>query len=245
MPSVPVYGDNIFNKQFLKNHIQEIEVAYNRLADEQSKKVFRNIVKFQITGDLSLTFDCESSKDEAFEILSLSNNESYLDLGAYKGDTVAEFLAYTDGYFHITAVEPDAKNFRKLQINCENLGDISYVNSAVWEYSGEISFCGSKGRGGSKNDSGEKISAVTVDRLSEKHLVSYIKADVEGAESEMLNGAETVLKAQKPKLNIAAYHRGEDIFYLVNRIAEINGDYKIYLRHHPHISFWDTNIYCI
>ena len=37
----------------------------------------------------------------------------------------------------------------------------------------------------------------------------------------------------------------EDIFALINRVKEINPNYKIYLRHHKHISFWDTNIYCI
>lgn len=243
MPSVPVYGDNIFNKDFLKEHLSEIETAYNLLSDEQSKKVFYNIIKFQITGDLSCTFSCESEKREAFSCLSLNNNENYLDLGAYKGDTVDEFLSYTDGYSSITAVEPDIKNFRKLRDNCGKLRNISFINSAVWEISGEIAFKGSKGRGGAKSEDGEKITAVTVDSLNKPF--SYIKADVEGAEREMLEGAANTLKEYKPKLNIAAYHRSEDIFSLVNKIHEINGDYKIYLRHHPHISFWDTNIYCI
>lgn len=245
MPSVPVYGDSIFNKNFLSSHIDEIELAYSRLADEQSKKVFYNIIKFQITGDLSCTFNCESDKSEAFSILSLNDSENYLDLGAYKGDTVEEFLSYVDDYSSITAVEPDRKNFQKLEKNCEHLKNINFFNCAVWENCDGIHFSGTKGRGGAKSDFGDKIPTVTIDALSENCVFSYIKADVEGTENEMLSGAVSSLKNHKPKLNIAAYHRSEDIFYLVNKISEINGEYKIYLRHHPHISFWDTNLYCI
>ncbi|MCH5191221.1 MAG: FkbM family methyltransferase [Oscillospiraceae bacterium] len=246
MPSVPVYGDSIFNKDFLKSHLSEIENAYDLLADEKSKAVFESIINFQITGELSYTFECESDKSEAFSILELTDNENYLDLGAYRGDTVDEFLSYVNGYSHITAAEPDKKAFRKLTENCERLHNISLLNLAVWDKCGDIPFGGGKGRGSAVLDDGETISCADVDTLNQKYgIFTYIKADVEGAEKEFLDGAEKTLKEYKPKLNIAAYHRSEDIFYLVKRIHEINGEYKIYLRHHPHISFWDTNLYCI
>ena len=34
MPSVPVFGDNIFNKEFLKENLQAVEKAYSLLSDE-------------------------------------------------------------------------------------------------------------------------------------------------------------------------------------------------------------------
>ena len=43
MPSVPVFGDNIFNKNFLEEHLEEIEKAYSLLADGFSRKVFEEI----------------------------------------------------------------------------------------------------------------------------------------------------------------------------------------------------------
>lgn len=244
MPSVPVYGESIFNKDFFIKHLTEIETAYSLLADAQSKKVFRNLIEFQLTGNLSLAFDCETDKNEALALLSLGENESYLDLGAYRGDTVGEFLSSVKEYKSITAVEPDKKTFKKLSENCGGLKNTELLNCAVWESCGEITFKSSKGRGSSRSDSGEALPAVTVDSLAEGRGFTYIKADVEGAENELLNGAENTLKLQKPKLNIAAYHRSEDIFYLANKIHSINPEYKIYLRHHPHISLWDTNIYC-
>ncbi len=246
MPSVPVFGDNIFNKEFLKNNLDAIEKAYLSLADEQSKNVFESILKFQITGNLNYCFECESDKNEAFEVLNLNQKESFLDLGAYRGDTIQEFLQHVESYEKIVAVEPDKRTFKKLQINCESLKNCTCINNAIWNENCTIEFDDNKGRGGSAKDTGIEIGAVSVDFLTEKYGgFTYLNIDVEGAEKELLQGAENTLKQYKPKLCMAAYHRSEDIFDLVNRVKNLNRDYKIFLRHHPHISFWDTNIYCI
>ena len=245
MPSVPVFGNNIFNKGFLKNNLPAIEKAYSLLSDKQSQKVFESIVRFQITGDLNCCFDCETEKDEAFEILDLGENESFLDLGAYRGDTVEEFLKHAKSYKKIVAVEPDKRTFRKLQTNCKNLNNFTALNNAVWSHNCTLRFDGNKGRGASAKAEGEEISAINTDYIFETYgEFTYLNIDVEGAENEMLRGAVSALKT-KPKLCMAAYHRSEDIFELINKINSINPGYKIYLRHHPHISFWDTNIYCV
>ncbi len=246
MPSVPVYGENIFNKTFLKEHLQKVENTYNLLADEKSRIVFENIVRFQITGELSLCFECESNKDEAFEILNLTDNESFLDLGAYRGDTINEFFNYVNNYKKIVAVEPDTRTFKKLRIKCENYKNCIAINNAIWSHNCTLTFDGNKGRGASASENGEEKNAICVDYVTNKYgEFTYINIDVEGAEKEMLQGAKTTLKQHKPKLCMAVYHRSEDIFDLIDCINYINPDYKIYLRHHPHISFWDTNLYCI
>ena len=245
MPSVPVFGDNIFNKEFLENHIDEIEKAYSHLSDEQSKKVFENIIRFELSGDLNYCFQCETDKDEAFSILGLGENESFLDLGAYRGDTVEEFLKYAKSYNKIVAVEPDKKTFNKLQNYSKNVENCITLNNAIWSENTTLTFDSDKGRGASLKTSGDEISAICVDHIfGEYGNFTYLNIDIEGAESEMLKGAFKSLQ-NKPKLCMAAYHRSEDIFDLINKINEINSEYKIFLRHHPHISFWDTNIYCI
>lgn len=241
MPSVPVYGNEIFNKEYLKSHLNEIYKAYEKLSDKKSKDVFKSLIEFQITGDLNLMFGCETPKEEALSLLGLTNNENYLDLGTYRGDTVDELVNFAGGYAEITAIEPDIRSFKKLCEHCENMQNVTLLNAAVSDKCETLFFSGNKGRGGGLNAKGKETKAVTVDSLNKPF--TYIKADTEGAEMQMLNGAVNTLK-QKPKLNIAAYHRSEDIFSLVNRIYEINPEYEIYIRHHRHISFWDTNLYC-
>lgn len=245
MPSVPVFDSDIFNKDFLAKHIDEIEHAYSLLADKQSRRVFENIIRFQITGELKYTFECESDKGEALDLLELNDCESFLDLGAYRGDTVDEFLSRVSGYEKIVAVEPDVKTFKKLTAHCDSLDNCFLLNNAVWSENVTLNFSGDKGRGGSADKQGSKVNAVTVDSLFDTYgPFTYINTDVEGCEAKMLKGAYNCLQ-KKPKLCMAVYHKSEDLFHLINAINEINGDYKFYLRHHPHISFWDTNLYCI
>ena len=49
----------------------------------------------------------------------------------------------------------------------------------------------------------------------------------------------------KIELSVALYHRNEDMFAIPLQIAELNRKYKFYMRHHPYIPDWDTNLYCI
>ncbi len=245
MPSVPVFGDNVFNKEFLKDNLDAAEKAYSLLCDEQSKKVFESIIRFQITGDLNCCFNCESPKDEAFAILNLGENERFLDLGAYRGDTVEEFLQYAVSHERIVAVEPDRRTYKKLETACKEIHSCTTINSAIWSHNCILRFDENKGRGASAKAEGRETDAICADSIFEKFgSFTYLNVDIEGAESRMLAGAAKAL-ASKPKLCVAAYHRSEDIFKLINSINALNPEYKIFLRHHPHISFWDTNIYCI
>ena len=72
---------------------------------------------------------------------------------------------------------------------------------------------------------------------------TYLKMDVEGAEREAIAGARQTIERDRPKLNIAAYHRSEDFFELPLLIHSLCADYALYLRHHPYVPAWDTNLY--
>ena len=89
------------------------------------------------------------------------------------------------------------------------------------------------------------VEVTTVDALDREFDFTYIKADVEGAEKEMLMGSVETLKKGKAKWNIAVYHRTEDFFRLPLLIHSVNPNYKFYMRHHKYVPFWDTNIYCV
>lgn len=245
---VPVYGENIFNLDFVRNNIQKIEQAYSLMADDISKKVFENEISFKLSGKLDYLFNAFSEKDEVFEnILKLGDDESYLDLGAYRGDTIQEFLDKTNGkYSSIIALEPDKKTFHKLKQYAGNMPNTRLFNMGIWSEDTDLLFNSSLGRGSSiKSEGTQKLAVTKVDTLYYAQKLTYLKMDVEGSEYEAITGAEKALKRDKPKLNIAAYHRSEDIFKLPVFIHSINPEYKIYLRQHPHIPAWDMNIYCI
>jgi FkbM family methyltransferase len=246
VPSVPVFGKALFDEDFIAEHSKDIEKAYTLLADEQSRRVFENVLRFYHTGRIDLLDEITTDKDEAFEnILKLGKGEVYVDLGAYNGDTIDEFLHYggTD-YRKIIALEPNEKNFRKLKIHCESMQNVDLWQLGAYKENTFLDFNNKAGRNSAIAEGGTKTRVATVDSVLCGTAASYVKADVEGADYETLLGMKNTLKNFKPKLNFGAYHRFEDIFRLAILINELNPNYKIYLRHHPYIPAWDTNLYC-
>lgn len=246
VPTVPVFGDNIFDSSFVEKNEFGINSSLELFEDEISRNTYINIIKFYYTGKLEYLLECETEKAKAYDIMVLGETEHYLDLGAYRGDTVDEFLQFCNGkYNSITALEPDEKTYNKLIAHCEHLQSFSAIHAAIWNENTKVYFERKGGRMSAVSDKGVELDAVTIDSLAEGTPFSYIKADVEGCEKRALLGGVNTLKELKPKLNIALYHRGEDIFKLPLLINEINPNYKFFIRHHPYIPAWDTNLYCI
>lgn len=245
---VPVYGDELFDRAFYERHYQELEKVCGMLEDEQSRLVLESVINFKLSGELTYLTQAFTPKDEAFEsILSLGCSESYLDLGAYRGDTIDEFLHYTDGCSdRIVALEPDIKTFLKLREHCGALPNLQLFNMGIWNENTDLSFHDSEGRGSNISANGEKkLPVTTIDTLFAKRPLSYLKIDVEGAEEQALLGGKTVFRRDRPKVNMALYHRSEDIFKLPLLLKAINPDYRLYLRQHPHIPAWDLNLYAV
>ena len=247
VPSVPVFGEILFDDDFINQNFDKISKVHDLLADEQSKQVYENVLKFYYTGDITLLDEITTDKNEAFEnILKLDSNEVYVDLGAYNGDTIDEFLHYCGGsYRKIIAFEPNSKNFSKLKAHCGELENIDMWELGAYSHNTVLEFNNKAGRNSAISEVGTKTRVASVDCILCGMSATYIKADVEGADYETLLGMKGTLQNFKPKLNFSAYHRFEDIFRLALLINELNPDYKIYLRHHPYIPAWDTNLYCI
>lgn len=247
MPVVPVFGNTLFNREYVETHLKELENSRSLLFDEESKRVFDNMVYFQYTGDFSYLFCSESIRnDDLRNILRLTNKEDMLDLGAYRGDTIEELINLTGGYSSVIAFEPDRKSFDKLRFYAEGKENITLYPYAVYSERKELVFSGGGGRQSTLDQSGRyTVTAIDVDSVIKDTPITYLKADVEGVEEEMLMGMQNLLKTQKPKLSLACYHKTEDLCTLIPLLHKINPEYKIYLRHHPYIPFWDTNLYCI
>ncbi len=238
-PEVPVAGGAIFNSLFARQHAAELGEVYSRLADQRSREVFEETLRFKIDGDISRLFKAECDKKEPFELLGLKKGDAFLDLGAYNGDTVREFAEAVGEYSHITALEPDPKSFKKLAALSEEM-KIEVLNLAVSDSCGSIPFSSKASRGSSVGGK-SSIPAVTVDYLSEKRRFDYIKFDVEGKEYDALRGAEATIKRDKPKMRIAAYHKSEDYFKIPLTVLGYRDDYNIYIRHLPAVPAWDTD----
>lgn len=243
-PTVPVAGKGLFTLDFLKENDALFEEAYSLLADEESKKTFLDVLNFKISGKVRYLFDCEYEKEQLYrDIIHLDSNETIVDLGAYDGDTIREFLSVTDGqYKKIIAFEPDEKNFRKLTAKTEGMENIERYNLGAWDKRETLYFQKKKGRNSHQAEDGIPVSFDSVDNVI-KERVTFIKMDIEGAELRALEGARKTITRDRPKLYVCAYHRNEDMFALPLKIKELCPDYKIYFRHHPYVPAWESNFY--
>lgn len=249
-PNVPLFGEGLFDYAFFDNHFTELETVYNNLADEKSQNVFLDICNYNLSGKICYLMNACSEKYEIFDLLDLNNYETYLDLGAYNGDTVIEFAEITkDKYKQILAVEPDGKNFKKLLANTENYHDITHINFGIWQENTELFFSSKAGRNSALSLKGNRsVQCLTIDEIQDKYAqadISYIKMDVEGVERQAIIGGENTIIHNKPKMAVSAYHRNEDLYLLPLLLWQYNSNYKIYFRHQLYIPGWENNFYCI
>jgi FkbM family methyltransferase len=253
-PDVPVVGDGLFDSDYISDHEFEIMQLKTLLADDGSRECLDLLMKYRITGDIGTLRKCESPIDEMLEMLNIGPNETYVDLGAYNGDTAEEFLRITGKRFnHIYALEPDRRSFSKLRRKLYFISPalLTAKNAAAWSSDTTLLFNNKAGRGSALlteqdgSGRGYEVDAVSVDSLLGGKPATLIKYDVEGSEREALLGSEQTIKKYKPRLIVSLYHRVGDLVELPLLIHQIEPGYRLYLRHHPYIPAWDTNLYCI
>lgn len=246
-PDVPVVGDGLFTREYIEKHDKEFDKVYSLLADEASRKSFVDVLNFKVSGKPKYLFSCEKNKAEIYsEYLCLDDNEIFMDLGAYDGDTVREFIEATGNcYRKIYAVEADEKNFKKLTEKTAQTKKIERYRLAVWDKKETLFFEKKKGRNSKLSPSGKiEVAADSVDNILGGKEITILKMDIEGSEEKALCGAKKTIEQFKPKLYVCAYHRNSDMFVLPLKIHELCADYKFYFAHHSYVPAWESNFYC-
>lgn len=229
----------------------KIEALKDLLEDEESKRVLETRIKVYETGKSELLKDIETCNDQYFDkdIIKLSNNEFFIDLGAYTGDTIESFISHVNGsYKKIIAFEPDHENMLSLNsyILENDINNVVVYKLASWNKKENIRFYEDGSFVSQIYDKGNSIThANSLDNvLFDIAPTTFIKMDVEGAEYKTIEGAEKIIKKYKPKLAICVYHGAEDIYEVPLLIKKLVPEYKLYLRHYSE-SLLDTVLYAV
>ncbi len=254
VPDMPVAGeDEYFDREFFNSHYDEIMHAYDCLADEDSKSAFAAVVNYRLSGKMSYLLGAYSTKDELYSLISPDRIRSYIDLGAYNGDTLAEAIRYFPHLERAIAVEPDPKNFKKLEKYISTLDNpaVTAHNAAAYDKCTDGSFISSGNRNSSVSSTASfehktgGVHLLTVDSVANGE-VDYIKYDVEGAEYEALLGTDATIRIYTPALLVSLYHRSRDIFSLVNYLYDrYGGDYDFYMRRLYCLPAWELDLVAI
>lgn len=185
--------------------------------------------------------------DGPYEIdkVEIQPGDVVIDAGANVG--LFSLLAAKKGAQKIYAFEPQIRvqQYLKKNININKLSDIiDCIPCCLSDHVGNISFiepCSSMGAAhvagrGVDYLSPQDIQAtysvecVTIDDFVLNNSISkidFIKADIEGAERDMLSGARKTIARDHPKLSICTYHLPDDPTVIANLIHEIDPTYII------------------
>lgn len=236
------------NRDLLWENRELLYQVAQMLEDELSKQTLTSILRF-LWSDLSERIPALSIEDQYFasDVYSLGENEIFADCGAHVGEIFHQFLRRCCGQFDsYWAFEPDSQNIHKLKENCPPeyqqkliirhtaLGDTPKI-VRVRNYDGSNSII--------REDGEEAVSCATLDSLAEELHPTILKIDVEGWESRLLDGAEMIIRRNKPIIAIAVYHREQDFWEIPLRLKGLVPDYRFYLRSYLNIA--ETVLYAV
>ena len=243
-PDVPVCESELFDSEFYNSHYDEIQKAYDTLADDVSRDIFASVVNFKLTGDISYLTDTVC--DDGDKLYDYSSFKVCVDAGAYRGESSAELIDKNPAIKKIYALEPDAKSYKKLCAYAEGESRVIPVNCGAWCECSTGHFSELGNRNSAFSSDGKTLTKLDkIDNIIGDDIPDYIKYDVEGCESEALDGSALSIKRYMPSLLVCVYHRSEDIFSLINKIGSDYGGYDLYLRRKKYIPAWDVYICAI
>ena len=252
-PGFPI-KDIEFWDGFRDSYLQrkdEYEILFNRLADEESRYVFRRIVDFRLSYDIDvMAAFTNKEKDQYFEpFLDLKPGDSFIDVGGYDGYTSAEFAKRCPDYGRIWFFEPEESNLKMAEVKLRGLDRIVYCPVAAYDKEGELRFEPSSFSSKVSSDGSTVVKCSLIDNYvcfdEGKSLGKIVmKMDIEGAESQAIAGAERTIREYHPTMAISVYHRGADLIDIPRQVLSIYGDYTIYLRHYTE-SFPETVMFFV
>ena len=177
------------------------------------------------------TFDTNDWHYYQKEHTEVENGEIILDIGTAEGLMP---LTVIDKCEHVYMVEPSVAFCKTLNKTFSNYTDKTTIfNYAVGNEDGIISFdensldgMVSKGTTANLN----KIAIHKIDTIfKDNQKITYLKADIEGFEQEMLKGAAETIKRNKPKIAITTYHTQNDPKEIIDLITSFVPEYKYYV----------------
>lgn len=204
-------------------------------ADEKVKKTF-----LAECGDLLLPYffneyrevDEGPYEDGDFRI---NQGDVVFDCGANLGLFSAIAAQRAEQVFAFEPIPKSIKLLEKTQKFCKN---IIICGTAVSDINGFVEMVNEDNLGQNRMVRSDmdlkenliKVPCVTLDEFVKKNgikKIDFIKADIEGAERNLLRGAKMILKEFAPKLALCTYHLADDPIVLEKLIKDANSKYVV------------------
>lgn len=242
----------------LPHHIlaaeHQIRAGYSCLSDARSRDEFAAQISWRTSLDDNQLAPADPASDIYFprDLFHLSEDETFVDCGAFDGDSIRLFLDKANGKFrHIYAYEPDRGNRQALAgylstLDASERDTVSLLPFAIGSRDETVSFhaMGTAGSHMTLEQGLDSIDCRRLDTLLASVTPTFIKMDIEGAEPEALRGATNVIRRSRPILAICAYHTCEHLWTLPTMITAALPEYQIFLRRYAE-ECWEMVYYAV
>jgi len=164
--------------------------------------------------------------------------ETFVDCGAYDGDTILRFLQRTEYRFNkIFAFEPDPENFRALEANVSLLpGEIAErietSRCAIGEEKVKVSFAATGTVAASFGEGNFTVQCLSLDEALRHESPTYIKMDIEAAEPAAIRGARKLIRENQPVVAACSYHVQDHLWTIPLLLFDTNPEFAIVQRQH-------------
>lgn len=220
--------------KLMVDNIENYRWLYEHLEDNRSKKILNGIVRYWFEFNVNKLHSFSETVFEDYydlDILECGKEDVLVDLGAYTGDSVCDYIKVYGAYKRIYAYEITPSTYQSLVRNVSQYPNVITMRKGVGSSKGEMFVEGeSNGAGNRLQNTGDvEVEVVTLDE-DIKEPITVIKMDIEGAEKDAILGASEHIRTEKPKLLVSTYHLPNDIFEIPYLINSIRADYKFYMR---------------
>jgi FkbM family methyltransferase len=218
---------------------ERILAAFDLLADNESQLVYLRFLQTHMRRT-PVPIPQRPRQEQYFprDVPLARGHTRYVCCGAYDGDTV-RLLHETCGKVDtIACFEPEPHIYQQLTDYLEQYGTtlaerILTWPCAVYGHAGQLPFIRGDGLGSRISDLGDAlVQCVTLDQALVGLKPTFISMDVEGAEPEVLRGAERLLRRIAPDLGICVYHSPDHAWEIPLYLASLGVGYRFYLRNY-------------
>lgn len=226
----------------------DVIAAADLWGDERSLREYVAQVRWRLTGDFAALPPAEPNQYFADGIVAVGPDEVFVDCGAFTGDTLLDVAARVGSWREYHAFEPDPASFAVLQAAVASLpaplAARVHLHQAAASDSRHTAQFNATGMGSASLSAAGtyEVECVTIDAVLTDPPPTFIKMDIEGAESAALNGCRRGIQEGRPLLAISAYHKQADLWELPRQVHDLMPAYHMFLR--PHVSEgFDTVLY--
>lgn len=203
-------------REYYLDHLDEIIAFASLLNDENSSQVLYEYIKAYITNGIYCGDEIETNnkywygldKEDLYRHL---DDESWVNCGAYVGDTIFSYLSNGFSYKKILAFEGSKENFKKLVNNIADLGKKTDI-SKIKLYNSFIDYSGNHMK------------------VLKEEKCTLLNADIEGYELELLKSMTEIIKRDRPVIAVCLYHKKEDVVEIPQYLYSIVDNYTYKLR---------------